>query len=153
VSGFGNLFYEFMKTFISKFYIYNSVVIIMPKNKEVQEAIQKLAKYEGFTIEEAMTTYEARKKFPSDSFCGPYRSFLAHTADHVREAFQRLAQFGHRIKPELRKRILEGLKRKAKRHRVSHEETIQNAIRIMETPEEQIKKTIQWWMKKEGLIE
>ena len=42
--------------------------------------------------EDAKLSYEARKKLPSSSFCGPDRSFPAHDAEHVRKGLQMLSK-------------------------------------------------------------
>ncbi len=127
--------------------------MFMQKKEAINvEEVQTIAKFEGLTVEEARLTYAARKKLPTRAFCGPNRSYPAHDAAHVRNAFARLSQFGHRLKPSVRARILACLKRRAKRFGVEHEETIQTALLVLESPEDEIKKKIEWFLNKEGLI-
>lgn len=117
----------------------------------IEEAIRKLAKCEGLTIEEAEQTYAQRKNLPSSAFCGPNRSYLANSKENICKSFALLSQFGHRLKPAVLASILAGLKRKAKRFSVEHEETIQLSMKILETPEDQVKAIIERFIKNEGL--
>jgi len=117
--------------------------------ERLEETIQKLADIEGYTIEEATLFYEQRKKLSASTFCGPNRSYPAQDAAHVRNAFARLAQFGKRLAPAVRARILASLKRKAKRFGVEHEETIQFHLKVLETPLEATQKIIDRFVKME----
>lgn len=117
--------------------------------EKIEETIQNIAKLEGLTIEEAKLSYEQRKELPSSAFCGPNRSYPANDAKHVRNGFARLAQFGKRLSPAVRARILACLKRKAKRFDVEHEETIQFNTKLMETPQEQLDKIVEDFVKSE----
>ena len=117
--------------------------------ENIEETIRKLAYLEGFNIEEAQLTYEKRKSLPSTAFCGPNRSYPAQDAAHVRNAFARLAQFGKRLKPEVRARILACLTRKAKRFGVEHEETIIFHTKVLETPTSEAQKIIDRFVKME----
>lgn len=117
-----------------------------------EETIKKLAFYEGLTIEEAVLTTKARKALPSAAFCGPERSYPAHDKKHVRNALSRLSQFGHRLKPAVRARILACLKRRAKRFGIETEETVQETINHMEMPEEERKEIVEWFLNKEFKI-
>jgi len=80
-----------------------------------------IARYEGYTIQEAKLTYAARQKLPDSAFCGPNRSYPAHDARHVRNGLARLSTFGHRLKPTVRQRIYRCLVRRAKRFGIEHD--------------------------------
>jgi len=116
------------------------------------QEVQTIALYEGLTIEEAKLTYAARQKLPSSAFCGPDRSYPAHDPAHVRNAFARLATFGHRLPEGVRDRIMACLKRRAKRFGVEHEETVQSAINMWEQDEIDRLEKVEWFLKKEGLL-
>ena len=75
---------------------------------------------EGLRFEEAVLSYQKRKKLPASTFCGPNRSYPANDAAHVRNAFARLSQFGHRLGKSTVSRIHGCLARKAKRFGVEH---------------------------------
>ena len=90
--------------------------------KEIKEFMETVRFYEGedLTFEEAKLTYAARKKLTATAFCGPDRTYPAHDAARVRNAFVRLSTFGRRLSEGLRKRIHACLMRKAKRFGVEH---------------------------------
>ena len=75
---------------------------------------------EGLEFEEAVLSYQRRKKLPSGAFCGPNRSYPAHDAAHVRNAFARLSQFGGRLGRSTVSKIHACLMRKAKQFGVEH---------------------------------
>jgi len=85
--------------------------------------LKAMVELEGYNFEEAKLTYARRQKLPSSAFCGPKRSYPAHDAAHVRNALARLSQFGGKLKPAVRARILGCLKRRAKRFGVEISET------------------------------
>jgi len=85
--------------------------------------LKAMVELEGYSFEEAKLTYARRQKLPSGAFCGPKRSYPAHDAAHVRNALARLSQFGGKLKPAVRARILGCLKRRAKRFGVEISET------------------------------
>ena len=87
---------------------------------EIRE-VQTLIEYEGFNVEEARLTYAARQKLPADAFCGPDRSYPAHDAAHVRNAFARLAKFGKKMPREVAKKIYGCLRSRAKKYNVEHD--------------------------------
>jgi len=78
--------------------------------------VSELQRIEGYTVEEAQLTYQKRKDLPASAFCGPGRSYPAHDAAHVRSGLQRLSQFGGRLPPKTRARILSCLKSRAKKY-------------------------------------
>ena len=117
--------------------------------EKIEETIRNLARFEGYTIEEAKLTYQQRKNLPSSAFCGPNRTYPAHDAAHVRNAFARLAQFGNRLSPAVRARILACLKRKAKRFGIEHEETIRFHTKMVETPQEELDRIVERFVKTE----
>lgn len=80
--------------------------------------------YEGYTFEEAVLTYQARKDLPASAFCGPDKSYPAHDAAHVKNGLARLSQFGHRLNAAVRARIHACLVRRAKRFGVEVSETV-----------------------------
>jgi len=112
--------------------------------KSFEETMIGMVAYEGYTIEEAKLTYKARQDLPSSAFCGPKRSYPAHDAKHVRNALARLSQFGKRLKPAVRKRILSCLKRRAKRFKIEISETAEGILCLYKwdetLPKEQRKK-------------
>lgn len=87
---------------------------------EIRE-VQTLIAYEGFNVEEARLTYAARQKLPAGAFCGPDRSYPAHDAAHVRNAFARLSKFGKRMPREVAKKIYNCLRRRATKYKVEHD--------------------------------
>lgn len=87
----------------------------------IEADVHVIAKYEGMTIEEAKLSYAARQKLPASAFCGPSRSYPAYDAKHVRNAFARLSQFGHRLPKKVRAAIYKCLVRRAKRYGVEHD--------------------------------
>jgi hypothetical protein len=91
------------------------------KGIEFEETVvKKMILYEGFEFEEAVLTYGKRKKLPASAFCGPNRTYPAHDAAHVRNAFARLSTFGHRLSRGVVSRIHGCLTRRAKRFGVEH---------------------------------
>jgi hypothetical protein len=100
--------------------------------------IETIADFEGMKVEEARLTYERRKRLPDSSFCGPNRTYPAHDAAHVRNAFARLAQFGHRLKPATRQRIHGCLTRRAKRHGIEHKGC------VICKPKKKVGEALQW---------
>jgi len=91
------------------------------RKRYVEEIIETMQAFEGMTVHEAQLTYKRRQQLPDSAFCGPNRSYPAHDASHVRNAFARLSQFGHRMSPALRSRIHGCLKRRAKAKGVEHQ--------------------------------
>ena len=95
----------------------------MNDEKEITAFMETVSALEGLefnTFEEARLTYKSRQKLPASAFCGPQRSYPAHDASHVRNAFVRLATFGRKLSPAVRSRIHGCLKRRAKRFKVEH---------------------------------
>lgn len=88
--------------------------------ENVEQFVKIISVYEGMSIEEAKLTYAARKKLPKGAFCGPNRTYPANDAAHVRNAFARLAQFGHRLPPKVRAKIYGCLRSRAKKYGVEH---------------------------------
>lgn len=89
----------------------------------MESDIKYIMRVEGLDFEEAKLTYKRRQKLPTSAFCGPSRSYPVHDAAHVRAALQRLSQFGGRLKPAVRSRILACVRRRAKRFGVEVSET------------------------------
>lgn len=109
---------------------------------EVEEAVQYIMRVEGLEVEEAKLTYARRQKLKAGSFCGPKRSYPAHDAAHVRNAFARLSQFGHRLKPSVRKSIHGCLVRRAKRFGVEHK-----GCRFCKS-KKSVSETVDWYLEK-----
>jgi len=101
-------------------------------NETILKAMQT---FEGMTFEEAKLTYAKREKLPSSAFCGPKRTYPAHDAAHVRNALARLSQFGGRLKPNQRARILSCLKRRAKRFNIEISETVGGKLCLLKYDE------------------
>lgn len=124
---------------------------------EFNEAVLKsMVELEGYSFEEAKLTYARRQKLPSGAFCGPNRTYPAHDAAHVRNALARLSQFGGKLKPAVRARILGCLKRRAKRFGVEISETAAGKLCLAKwdetIPEEtrkemllEIEETVSWY--------
>ena len=120
----------------------------------VEETLKAMQIYEGFEIQEAKLTYKAREDLPEESFCGPNRTYPTKDAAHVGSAYQRLAQFGHRMPQSMRAKIMNCLGRKAKRFSVEHDaanykwkaDGSANVI-VRET----IKSKIAWYLKELGI--
>lgn len=106
----------------------------------LEEFIKTTTEYEGFTVEEARLTYKKRQKLPASAFCGPGRTYPAHDAAHVRNAFARLSQFGHRLKPAVRNRIHACLLRRAKKFGVEH--------KGCKWCKKKVSETVDWFVKK-----
>jgi len=113
-------------------------------NPEEKIQIEYIRHVEGLeTFEEAKLTYARRKKLPSSAFCGPNRSYPAHDAAHARNALARLSQFGGRLKPAVRSRILACVKRRAKRFGIDISETVEGRLALVkwdETLDEELRK-------------
>ena len=113
-----------------------------------------IAIYEGMTIEEAKLTYAERKDLPASAFCGPDRTYPAYDAAHVRNAFARLARFGGKISPAIRKRIYRCLVKRAKKFGVEHDpKTYKWGKSISETfeDEEKVDEMIDWLFREKGI--
>lgn len=93
---------------------------------DVNIIIDSMVKFEGFEVEEAVLTSKARSKLPSTAFCGPNRTYPAHDKARVRNALARLSQFGKRLKPATRARILSCLKKRAKRMGIEVSEVVED---------------------------
>lgn len=91
--------------------------------ESVEEEVQIIVDFEGYSVEEAKLSYAERKNLPSTAFCGPHRSYPAHDAKHVRNALARLSQFGKRLSPAVRAKILSCLRRRAKKFGIEINET------------------------------
>lgn len=128
--------------------------------KSFEETMFSMVMYEGFNFTEAKLTYARREKLPSGAFCGPNRTYPAHDVAHVRNALTRLSQFGKRLKPAVRARILACLKRRAKRYKIEVGETVAGKLCLAkwdETLDEktrkkmliEIEETVSWWRKKQ----
>jgi hypothetical protein len=118
------------------------------------EEYETIAVYEGMTIEEAKLTYAERKELPSSAFCGPDRTYPAHDAAHVRNAFARLSRFGDKIAPAIRKRIYRCLVRRAKKFGVEHDpSTYKWGKSVSETfeEEEKVDEMIDWLFRERGI--
>jgi len=109
----------------------------------MKEDYEYICEYEGLTIQEAKLTYAARQKLPDSAFCGPNRTYPAHDAAHVRNAFVRLATFGKRLKPAVRERIHGCLMKRAKRFGVEH-----GGCWICKRKQETL---INWYLKEKGI--
>lgn len=91
---------------------------------EVERFIESVKLYEGLefvTFEEAKLTYARRQKLPASAFCGPDRSYPAHDAKHVRNAFARLATFGGKLPKATRAKIYRCLRSRAKKYGIEHD--------------------------------
>lgn len=117
----------------------------MPTDVEIEESVQLIVKYEGVEIQEAKLSYKARQDLPDSAFCGPKRTYPAHDAAHVGNAFARIARFGGRMPPAVRTRILACLRRRAKRFGVEHE-----PIKWERKVEETVAIT-EWYLKEIGV--
>lgn len=105
-----------------------------------------IAEYEGMTIEEAKLSYASRKDLPSSAFAGPDRTYPAYDAAHVRAGLQRLSQFWSKMPPNVRKRILNVLLRRAKRFGVEVDlQKFQESIGEVVTISEMEKDAITEW--------
>lgn len=91
-------------------------------------AIADLQRFEGYTVEEAQLTYQQREDLPKEAFCGPGRSYPAHDAAHVKAGLQRLSQFGGKLAPKIRGRILGCLKSRAKKYGIEVSEAEELSI-------------------------
>lgn len=111
-----------------------------------ETVLKAMVELEGYSFEEAKLTYARRQKLPSGAFCGPKRSYPAHDAAHVRNALARLSQFGGKLKPAVRARILGCLKRRAKRFGVEISETAAGKLCLAKWDEETPKETRQKWL-------
>lgn len=124
-------------------------------SKEVERVvIEAMVRFEGFSIQEAKLTYKARQDLPATAFCGPDRTYPAHDAKHVRNAFARLSQFGHRLSKAVRGQIVRCLTRRAKRYGVEHDsksykwKTDGSAnVKIQETAPSKVS----WYLKELGI--
>jgi len=116
---------------------------------EVEAEVKMIAKAEGRTIEEARLTYAERQKLPKSAFCGPDRTYPAHDAAHVRNAFARLARFGKRLDKAVALRIYRCLVRRAKKFGVEHDPSKfawLTGKKVEETAEQKrIKKIMKWF--------
>ena len=117
--------------------------------EDKKEAIRKLARIEGFTIEESTVIYDARSELPATAFCGPNRSYPASSVKDVLESFSRLAQFGKRLDDVTKTRILSNLKSKAKRFGVEQNPSIQFHLKVLETPVDTAKGIVDRFLKTE----
>jgi hypothetical protein len=90
------------------------------------EEYEAIAEYEGYSVEEAKLTYASRKDLPASAFCGPDRTFPAHDAAHVRNAFARLAQskLPASVKAKIRTCLIRRAKRFGVEHNVEESETV-----------------------------
>jgi len=88
-----------------------------------EEIVEAMIRYEGLSLDEAKLSYKSRQNLPDSAFCGPKRTYPAHDAAYVRAGIQRLSQFGHRLAPAVRAKILGCLKRRAKRFGVEISES------------------------------
>lgn len=88
-----------------------------------ETVLNAMVELEGYSFEEAKLSYAQREKLPDTAFCGPNRTYPAHDAPHVRNAFARLGTFGHRLKAAVRASILACLKTRAKRYGIEVSET------------------------------
>ncbi len=93
----------------------------MNENEAMELIIKSISENEGLTVEEAKLSYQARKDLPETAFCGPDKSYPAHDAAHVRDAFSRLSAFGGKLKPATRSRIHACLVRRAKHFGIEHQ--------------------------------
>jgi len=114
----------------------------------MEDEIKYIMRVEGLEdFEEAKLTYKRRQKLPTSAFCGPKRSYPVHDAAHVRNALARLSQFGGRLKPAVRARILACVKRRAKRFGVEISETAAGILCLAKwddtIPEKERKKMLQ----------
>lgn len=119
----------------------------MDESREVQTLIE----LEGFNVEEAVLSYAARKKLPKSAFCGPDRSYPAHDAAHVRNAFTRLAQFGRKLPESVRKRIHSCLMRKAKKFGVEHGGCW--ICKKKKSKTEETKSVVDWYLETMGICD
>ena len=87
------------------------------------EDAEVISKYEGITIHEAYLSYAERKNLSSSAFCGPNMTYPSHDAIQVKNSFEKLAEFGHRLPEPVRQKIYESLVSKAKRFGVEHDPT------------------------------
>jgi len=85
-----------------------------------ESAVINIILLENLPFQEAVLSYKARENLPASAFCGPDRSYPAHDAAHVRNAFARLATFGGRLARATVSRIHACLVAKAKRFGVEH---------------------------------
>lgn len=84
--------------------------------------------FEGLDFEEAVLSYKKRQKLSAGTFCGPNKSYPVNDAAHARNALARLSQFGGRLKPSVRKRVLACIKKKAKKFGVEVSETVPEGV-------------------------
>lgn len=111
-----------------------------------------IAEYEGMSVEEAKLSYATRKDLPSSAFCGPDRTYPAHDAAHVRAGIQRLSQFGSKLAPAVKKKILGCLLRRAKRFGVEIDKSkFQETVGEVMTEDEIQKEAVTDWYLREVL--
>lgn len=116
------------------------------------EPYEIIAQYEGLTIEEAKLTYKQRQDLPESAFCGPDRSYPAHDAAHVRNAFARLSAFGKRLPRATAQKIYRCLVRRAKRFGIEHDPekfkwlTGKSVRETIEEDDKYGKKLIEWYL-------
>jgi len=118
------------------------------------EMIEAIMRFEGYTIEEARLTYAQRQNLPDSAFCGPNRTYPAHDAAHVRNAFARLATFGHRLPKSVRAKIYRCLRRRAKRFGVEHDpEHYRWKADGSPNPNwrRRVQETVKWFLKEYGI--
>jgi len=84
------------------------------------EIVKAMMDTEGFSFEEAVSTFQTRQVLPDSCFAGPNRTFPAVNAKSCEESLNRLTTFGKKLSPELREKVHERLMRKAKEYKVSH---------------------------------
>jgi len=125
---------------------------------EIERIVSVIAEYEGLTIQEAKLSYAARQRLPDSAFCGPDRSYPAHDAAHVRNAFARLSKFGKKLSKPIAKRIYRCLVKRAKKYGVEHDPDnfrwLLGKKSVEETcaeVEEEEKKLIEWALKEYGI--
>jgi hypothetical protein len=111
------------------------IVVLMDT---INESIQKISDYEGYSLDIATQKFNERKNLPSTVFCGPSKTYPADTPESTIESFKRLTSYAHRLSPAVREKTLTSLKRKAQRFSVSTDETVEFALQVLETPQEQI---------------
>jgi sulfite reductase alpha subunit-like flavoprotein len=127
---------------------------VLALNPEEEKMINAMIRWEGMTIDEAKLSYQARKDLPNSVFCGPDRTYPAHNARHVRAAFQRLSQFGHRLSSDIRGKIVRCLTRRAKTFGIEHDPKSykwnstgeRNGVHKKNTDE-----TVKWFLARHGI--
>lgn len=111
-----------------------------------ETVLKAMVGLEGYSFEEAKLTYARREKLPSSAFCGPKRTYPAHDKVHVRNALARLSQFGGKLKPAVRARILNCLKRRAKRFNIEISETAEGKLCLAKWDETVPEETRKEWL-------